>query len=84
MSTSYDARKSPFAPGNPGGGGREVVLNVNAGRNTQAILGAKSQSEVVLNKGTNIRITGIHYDGSYATPRGKGRRPRVVVDIETY
>jgi len=85
LSTSYDAKKSPFAPGQPLGGGREVVLNVNAGRNTQAMLGAKKQAEVVVNKGTNFRVTGIRYDGSSATPRGSSRaKPRVVVDIETY
>ena len=85
MSTSYDAKKSPFAPGAPAGGGREVVLNVNAGKATQVILGAKKQAEVVLDKGTNFRITGIRYDGTYATPRGSSKRkPRVIVDIETY
>ena len=39
---------------------------------------------MVLNKGTNMRVTGIHYDGTYATPRGKGTKPRVVLDVETY
>jgi len=84
MSTSYNAKNNPFAPGAPGGGGREVVMNVKAAANTQVVFGAKKQSEIVINKGTNMRITGIHYDGTYATPRGKGTKPRVVIDVETY
>lgn len=83
MSTSYNAKNSPFAPGQALGGGREVVMNVKAGSNTKVILGAKAQSEIVINKGTNLRITGIHYDGSYATPRNSGVKPRVVLDVET-
>ncbi len=85
MSTSYNAKKSPFAPGQPLGGGREVVMNVKAGSKTKVVLGAKSQSEIVMNKGTNLRITGIHYDGSYATPRNSSKaKPRVVIDVETF
>lgn len=84
MSTSYDGKKNPFNPSASGGGGREVVMNINAGKNTKMVFGAKQQAEIVLNKGTNFKITGIHYDGSYATPRNSGRKPRVVLDIETY
>lgn len=84
MSTSYNAKNSPFAPNQPLGGGREVVMNVKAGSNTKVVLGAKAQSEIVINKGTNLRITGIHYDGTYATPRNKGARPRVILDVETF
>lgn len=85
MSTSYNAKNSPFAPNQPLGGGREVVMNVKAGSNTKVVLGAKAQSEIVINKGTNLRITGIHYDGSYATPRTSSKaKPRVVIDVETF
>ena len=84
MSTSYDGNKNPFNPSASGGGGREVVMNINAGKDTKMVFGAKKQAEIVLNKGTNFKITGIHYDGSYATPRNSGRKPRVVLDIETY
>lgn len=83
-STSYDASKSPFAPNNALGGGREVVMNIKAGANTKVVFGAKKQAEFVLNKGTNMKVTGIHFDGSYATPRNKGTRPRVVLDVETF
>lgn len=83
-STSYDAKKSPFAPNQPLGGGREVIMNINAGKNTKVVFGAKKQAEMVLNKGTNMRVTGIHFDGTYATPRNKGTKPRVVLDVETY
>ena len=84
MSTSYDGKKNPFNPSASGGGGREVIMNINAGKDTKMVFGAKKQAEIVLNKGTNFRITGIHYDGSYATPRNSGTKPRVVVDVETY
>ena len=84
MSTSYDGKKNPFNPSASGGGGREVVMNINAGKDTKMVFGAKKQAEIVLNKGTNFKITGIHYDGSYATPRNSGTKPRVVIDVETY
>lgn len=84
MSTSYDSKKSPFAPNQPQGGGREVVMNIKTGKNTKIIFGNKDQAEVVLNKGTDFKVTGIHFDGTYARPRNKGTRPRVVLDIETY
>lgn len=83
-STSYDGSKSPFAPNAPLGGGREVVMNIKAGKNTNVVFGSKKQAEMVLNKGTQMRVTGIRFDGSYATPRGKGTKPRVVLDVETY
>ena len=84
MSTSYDGSKNPFNPSAPKGGGREVVMNIKAGKNTKVVFGAKKQAEFVLNRGTNMRITGIHYDGTYATPRGSGTKPRVVLDVETF
>ena len=84
MSTSYDGNKNPFNPSAMAGGGREVVMKINAGKDTKMVFGAKSQAEIVLNKGTNFKITGIKYDGSYATPRNSGRKPRVELVIETY
>lgn len=84
MSTSYDGSKNPFSPNGQNGGGREVVMNIKAGKDTKMVFGAKKQAEIVLNKGTNMKITGIHYDGSYATPRGKGMKPRVVLDVEVF
>ncbi len=84
ISTSYNASKSPFHPNASLGGGREVVMSIKANANTKVVFGAKAQTEVVLNKGTNMRIVGIRFDGTTATPRGKGTRPRVVLDVETY
>lgn len=84
MSTSYDGSKNPFNPNAPQGGGREVVMKIKAGKDTKMVFGAKSQAEIVLNKGTNFKITGIKYDGSYATPRNAGTKPRVELEIETY
>lgn len=83
MSTSYNASKNPFMTGAQSGG-REVYMNIRAHAGAKMVFGSKPQSEIVLNKGTNMRIVGIRYDGSYATPRGKGYKPRVIIDIETY
>lgn len=83
MSTSYDGKRNPFNPNAPQGGGREVLMNVKVGKDTQMVFGKKSQTEIVINKGTNFKITGVHYDGTYATPRNSGMKPRIVVDIET-
>ena len=84
LSTSYDAKKSPFAPGAVAGGGREVIMNVNARSDTKMVFGAKKQSEIILNKGTNMKITGVHFDGSMAYPRNGRAKPRVVIDVETF
>lgn len=84
MSASYDAKKNPFTnPSSSVSGGREVYMNIKAKGNTKIVFGAKSQAEMIINKGTNFKVTGIHYDGTYAYPRGKGARPRVVIDVET-
>lgn len=84
MSTSYDGSRNPFSPSAAGGGGREVVMNISAGRDTKMVFGAKKQAEIVINKGTGFKITGIRYDGTYATPRNSGAKPRVIIDVETY
>ena len=84
MSASYDANKNPFAPGAPNGGGREVVMNIDTGKDTKVVFGAKKQSEIIFNKNTNIEIVGVHYDGTTAYPRGKGAKPRIVIDVATY
>ena len=83
-STSYDGKKNPFNPSAPAGGGREVVMKIKAGKDTKMVFGAKKQAEIVLNKGTDIRITNVKYDGSYATPRNSSRKPRIVLEVETY
>lgn len=84
LSTSYDASKSPFAPNQPLGGGREVIMHVNAHANTQMVFGARKQTEIIINKNTKMRITDIRYDGSTAYPRNSGAKPRVEIFVETY
>lgn len=85
MSTSYDISKNPFLnPNSPVSGGREVVYNIKAGANTKMLFGAKSQSEIVLNKGTNFKITDVKYTGNTAYPAGGRSKPQIVIDIETY
>lgn len=81
-SASYDVSKNPFITGAPAGG-REVFMNIKAKSDTKVVFGAKSQAEIVLNKGTNFKVTGCHYDGTYATPRGSSKAmPRLIIDVE--
>lgn len=83
-SASYDVKKNPFITGAPSGG-REVFMNIRANSKTQVVFGAKSQAEIVINKGTNFRVVGCHYDGTTAMPRGSYRSmPRLIIDVETY
>lgn len=82
MSASYDGTKNPFAPSAPAGGGREVVMNIKAGKNTQIVFGARKQAEMVINKNTDMKIVGARFDGTYAHPRSGGTKPRIVIDIE--
>ena len=85
MSTSYDVNKNPFLGSSSGvSGGREVVYNVKAGADTKMLFGAKAQSEVIIDKGTDFKITGVRYSGKTATPRGKGFKPQIIIDIETF
>ena len=86
MSTSYDVKKNPFLSASSGSGvsgGREVVYNIKAGANTKVLFGAKSQSEVVIGKGTNFKITGVRYSGKTVQPRNSKSKPQIVLDIET-
>ena len=83
-SWSYDKTKNPFLPGQPNGGGREVYMVMKAGASTKMFFGAKSQAEVVTNIGTNMKISNIYFDGTYATPRLKGKPvPRIVIELES-
>lgn len=84
-SWSYDKSKNPFLPGQPGGGGREVYMVAKANASTPMFFGAKSQAEVVTSVGTNMRISNVYFDGTYATPRLKsGRVPRIVIELESW
>lgn len=87
MSTSYDISKNPFLSASSGSGvsgGREVVFNIKAGKNTRVIFGARKQSEIVIAKGTDFRISDVRYTGKTVHPRGGGSKRQIVIDIETY
>lgn len=84
-SWSYDKSKNPFLPGQPQGGGREVYIVNKAGSSTNMFFGAKKQAEVVTNIGTNLKISNVYYDGTYATPRLKSKSvPRIVIEVESW
>ena len=84
-SWSYDKSKNPFLPGQPNGGGREVYMVNKSAATTNMFFGAKSQAEVVTNIGTNLKISNVYFDGTYATPRLKsGRVPRIVIELESW
>ena len=86
MSTSYDVTKNPFlGKGSGVSGGRELILNINAGGNSKVLFGAKKQSEIIMGKVNDYLITGVHYNGQYATPRGKYKAmPQLEIDIDTF
>lgn len=84
-SWSYDKSKNPFLPGQPNGGGREVYMVNKSAATTNMFFGAKSQAEVVTNIGTNLKISNVYFDGTYATPRLRsGRVPRIVIEVESW
>lgn len=84
-SWSYDKTKNPFLPGQPNGGGREVYMVTKAAADTKMFFGAKSQAEVVTNVGTNLKISKVYFDGTYATPRLRsGSVPRIVIELESW
>lgn len=84
-SWSYDKSKNPFLPGQPNGGGREVYMVNKSAASTNMFFGAKSQAEVVTNIGTNLKISNVYFDGTYATPRLRsGKVPRLVIELESW
>lgn len=84
-SWSYDKSKNPFLPGQPQGGGREVYIVNKAGSSTNMFFGAKKQAEVVTNIGTNLKISNVYFDGTYATPRLRSKSvPRIVIEVESW
>jgi len=85
MSTSYDVTKNPFLSSSSGvSGGREVVFNIKAGAQTKMLFGARAQSEIIIAKGTDFRITDVRFTGRTANPRSGPSKPQIVIDIETY
>lgn len=88
-SFSYNTSKNPFL-GGPQSGGREVVIKQNTKSGTKVIFGAKSQSEIITNIGTESKITNVYFaknaDGSVKTARPKGsmtRKPVVIIETTT-
>lgn len=87
VSTSYDKNKNPFYhlannSNSSNSGGREVYYNYYVSSNVKIAHGDRTQAEFVLAPNQNFKITGVRYDKSTATPRGKGLRKRIVVDVE--
>ena len=81
-STAYDYQKSPFLSGSLSGG-REVIMNIKAKSDTQVVFGAKSQAEIIMNKGTSLRITDVKYTGRTASPRSSARNyKQIQIDCE--
>ena len=85
-SWSYDKSKNPFLPGQLNGGGREVYIVNKTAASTNMFFGARKQAEIVTNVGTNMKITNVYFDGTYATPRLKmgSKVPRIVIEVESW
>lgn len=87
MSTSYDISKNPFLSSSSGSGvsgGREIVFDIKAGANTKCLFGAKKQSEIIIGKGTNWKITDVRDSGRTATPRMGASKRQLIISIETF
>lgn len=85
LSTSYDASKSPFLNSSSGiAGGREVIYNIKTPSSTKVLLGNKAQTEVIIAKGHNMRITDVGFTGRTATPRMGSPVKQIYIDIEIY
>lgn len=82
-SSSYDRSKNPFFNG-PNSGGREVVLNMHVSQQARGMLGARSQTEVVLDVGTHFQVTGARYTGATATPRNGSPTRQIVLDVDVW
>lgn len=83
LSTSYDINKNPFLSSSSGqSGGREIVLSVKAKADTKVVYGAKKQSEIIIDKGTNFQINSVRYNNKTAYPRAKGSKPQLEIEIE--
>lgn len=83
VSTSYDKSKNPFMTGAQSGG-REIYMNIKTPSGTPMLYGAKAQSEIILNKGTNFQVVSVHYDNTYATPRNGRMKRRLIMDVVAY
>ena len=80
-STSYDKSKNPFYTG-ANAGGREIEMVIKAPKSTKIVFGAKSQTEMIINKGTKYRVTDVKYTGRTATPRNSGYKKVLQVEVE--
>lgn len=83
-STSHDKSKNPFWPGNYAGGGREIVMRIHTSKSAKVALVQRSQAEVVLDIGTNFRITGVRDTGTWARPRVGGRKKVIEIDVDVW
>ncbi len=83
MSTSYDVSKNPFLGSGSGvSGGREVVYEIHAHKDVQCMLGAKKQTELILNKGQGWTVKDVKFTGNTATPRNGSPMPQILITIE--
>ena len=80
-SASYDKNKNPFYTG-MNAGGREIEMVIKAPKSTKVVLGAKSQAEMIINKGTKYKVTDVKYTGRTATPRNVGSKKVLQVEVE--
>lgn len=85
LSTSYTIKNNPFLSSQSGSGvsgGREVVWNIKAPSGTRMMLGSRKQTEVIIDKGTQYRITGVRFTGQTATPRIGPNQKQIEIDVE--
>lgn len=81
LSTSYNVANNPFISGSQAGG-RSVIMNIKAGASTRMVVGDTRQSEYILARGGNYKITGARFTGRTVYPRAGGSLPQIAIDVE--
>lgn len=81
LSTSEVKSASPFISG-PQSGGRSLMWNINAPGTTKAIRGDTKQTEQILARGGNYRITGVRFTGLTAHPASGGSYKQIEIDVD--
>lgn len=84
MSTSFDVSANPFLGSGPASGGREIVYNIKTKSGTPMVWGAMNQTEAVLGKKINWRVTDVRYTGKTAYPKSGGAYKQLEISIEAY
>lgn len=81
LSTSESKSANPFI-GGAQSGGRSLMWNIKANGSTKAVRGDVKQTEQILARGGNYKITGVRFTGKTAYPASGGSYKQIEIDVE--